>query len=788
MADPAHGPATTDATFVELRIHGVSGTPPESMLQYPVVRLVAGDARSGFYRRTLATPDGPDVVDQRLEAYSWGGLTSGRASRVFWLLLLPFALVNVASWAQPGDPSVRPRIRAVLAAALRLLALTMTGTVVVAAAAIGMDLLGWQCSRPGSVCAQGAALAGALAHLGAPGRRLAAGALVPAGLVVLLWLLGRDTWRHYETVRPAADGLPAGDAPALADPAFWRGGVPVRRLRSLHIAFAWALIAALIAVPALDVVDAASASAWVLHLVLALSTALAVVCGLAVLVPGLTDRRTGRQDEPQLWRVAQSGLSFVALGAAVTAAAAAALPRSSGQPDGRMPAVSGVLELGFAVQVVLVVLLFLGTWTLNRGLGSDPSALTPVAVRGFALPVVASLGWLLAGGLSAGAVLLTASWLTHEDTTPELAPLYPWVSLVAVVLLVTVLPGIGVHAARRHGRLRRAAEEQVRKSNPRGPADGALDDREYRERVKGVANARAWAAMSDAAGTYLAVVVACSSVVVLVATVAYVAGYRTWPQQQLPGPSAFGALLVTGAAAAFVTVGVRAYRDPRLRRTVGILWDVTSFWPRAVHPLAPPCYAEKIIPDLSRRTGALAGESGGGVLLSAHSQGTVIALATVLQLPPDDPVRLCLLTYGAPLTRLYATFFPGYVNRATYDAAARRLGATSADPRVWPWRNLYRLTDPIGGWLLAAAGSAVSAASASEPPPPDAGVPDVLLVDPAFSRPPGDPSWPRTFGHTDYWSDVEFEVLKQRVLALRLGDPTAAMPTMPPGVPGGGAP
>ena len=32
------------------------------------------------------------------ESYSWGGLTSGKASRALWLLLLPFALANLAGW------------------------------------------------------------------------------------------------------------------------------------------------------------------------------------------------------------------------------------------------------------------------------------------------------------------------------------------------------------------------------------------------------------------------------------------------------------------------------------------------------------------------------------------------------------------------------------------------------------------------------------------------------------------------------------------------------------------
>ena len=40
-------------TVVELRVHGVSGTPPEALLSCPTEFLdeVAGDKSAGFYRR-----------------------------------------------------------------------------------------------------------------------------------------------------------------------------------------------------------------------------------------------------------------------------------------------------------------------------------------------------------------------------------------------------------------------------------------------------------------------------------------------------------------------------------------------------------------------------------------------------------------------------------------------------------------------------------------------------------------------------------------------------------------
>ena len=66
------------ATWTELRIHGVSGTPPAGMLGHPQTERVSGDADSGFYRRWWpAKSIADDNGDRVLEAYSWGGLTAG---------------------------------------------------------------------------------------------------------------------------------------------------------------------------------------------------------------------------------------------------------------------------------------------------------------------------------------------------------------------------------------------------------------------------------------------------------------------------------------------------------------------------------------------------------------------------------------------------------------------------------------------------------------------------------------------------------------------------------------
>src|SRR5215213_2335015 len=103
--------------WLELRIHGVHNTPPQSMLGVPAssVGQVAGDGITGIYRtkdgkvplRTLTVPGSAEAPAQTpvvVEAYSWGGLTSNVKgivnwlTRVLWMFLLPFALMNLAYW------------------------------------------------------------------------------------------------------------------------------------------------------------------------------------------------------------------------------------------------------------------------------------------------------------------------------------------------------------------------------------------------------------------------------------------------------------------------------------------------------------------------------------------------------------------------------------------------------------------------------------------------------------------------------------------------------------------
>ena len=86
--DPRPDPPTEP--WVELRIHGVSGTPPEVMLESRHVRQVAGDSWGRFFRPVDGEGTERQSVPLRtLEGYHWGKYTSGSSLKGLWLILIP---------------------------------------------------------------------------------------------------------------------------------------------------------------------------------------------------------------------------------------------------------------------------------------------------------------------------------------------------------------------------------------------------------------------------------------------------------------------------------------------------------------------------------------------------------------------------------------------------------------------------------------------------------------------------------------------------------------------------
>jgi acetyl esterase/lipase len=184
-----------------------------------------------------------------------------------------------------------------------------------------------------------------------------------------------------------------------------------------------------------------------------------------------------------------------------------------------------------------------------------------------------------------------------------------------------------------------------------------------------------------------------------------------------------------------------AWRDPVRRRHVAMLWDVGTFWPRSYHPLSPPCYAERAIPDLQRRMWWLH-DNGGQVLVAGHSQGAMLAVAALAQAdrrPVKDDVAV--VTFGAPVVKLYGWGFPAYVTSELLTPLAPGGTGQLAD-----WRNIWYPTDPIAG-------------------PVGAKGVDCALLDPAeswfiYGQDPPSPG-----RHSGYWSDPRVWVIINRMAA-----------------------
>ncbi|HEX8865103.1 MAG TPA: hypothetical protein VF821_05545, partial [Lentzea sp.] len=195
-----------DGQVYELRVHGVSGTPPESMLSDPFPEQVAGDDDARFFRKT-----DPIVVNGRsriVEAFHWGRFTSGSPSRTLWLLLLPFALLNLSRYMLLGD---RPAPKFVL----RFLGLVLTSLLVSNVVYMSLELVVRQCSTSPTCRANNSWLD--FMKDWDFGWRLLAG-MVPVLLVILLlWWFGRQNFLYNAN---AVEYTPAPDGP-MRNPAFW---------------------------------------------------------------------------------------------------------------------------------------------------------------------------------------------------------------------------------------------------------------------------------------------------------------------------------------------------------------------------------------------------------------------------------------------------------------------------------------------------------------------------------------------------------------------------------------
>ena len=320
-------PEYPSGSVIEIRVHGVGGEPPSRMARDPEPRLVGGDRLGGFWRarnpvvRDPTEEGGPGVYR---EVLSWGGQTSGSTLHALWVLLLPFALFNVAGRMHvvvgPTSSAYNRRRAGAHRAVCRSLGLSLTLTAVAMLCAIAFGPVA-DCDTACTERPRGlnVLLAPLRAFDGLPDSRLALLSVLPILMLVGLWLAGRYRTDDLESYGNPAhqsgnddDHAPDGDrgrghnpddeAITFAHPGFWQNEWPTSRLRSLHLSAGYACIAGSLGLALQQpdaLVRAASAIAWV-----------AVVVALGVVaLPSVLHRRQDRA-----WTVTSVALRLAAVG------------------------------------------------------------------------------------------------------------------------------------------------------------------------------------------------------------------------------------------------------------------------------------------------------------------------------------------------------------------------------------------------------------------------------------------------------------------------------------------
>jgi hypothetical protein len=700
----------------ELRVHGVGGTTPGALLGDLAPLQVAGDSVAGFYRTTDVSAGG---VGRHVEAYSWGGLTSRSGTRVLWLLLLPFLLANLAGWM--CSPRARRSWLHRWAVRLGGLGLTLNGLVVVAMGTV--DVLGYQCGTDPSCRGRHWWLAplrwGVVVDH--PTRQILLGALFPALGMVLLGVLSYRSRERYETVRPPGIGMPgppSGRSAAsldggLADPAFWDGARATKRLGRAQVAASAGTLTVLVLHAGGLVVPLGPLSGALQVL------ALGVLAGACALL--------AFEAVPDFWGAWLQGVSVLAgLAAAVLLWVA---PGATSVPDGQLPGIREVVNGMFAVLFAFLALVLIVVLAYGRERGSfrwgAPFVLLALAV---ALLNAVLLGLLVGVAELAGPVRwqIGPGPAGSVSVFPVVQAATPYLTLlpVGVLIVFAVVEGSLWWRAGRRG-LPSLEAEYAAPPAAAGPL-AAWEQAAGRPWHRRIARARRLA-VSGTDVSYLLTAIAVAGVVVMV-----VAEWLIWLRGDSPAPgsrlTALGTTFAVALPLALVAALRSGWRSLAGRRRIGVLWDVGTFWPRAFHPLAPPSYAERAVPDLQRRLWWLH-DNGGRVLIAAHSQGTVLAAAALLQQParaPDSSVGL--VTFGSPLGKLYRWGFPAWINDSVL--------AGLAGPDT-TWINVHYATDYIGGPVFASAAAGI----------------DRRLPDPRTSRYVYGQPLPAVGAHSGYWTD-----------------------------------
>ena len=768
----------------ELRVHGVGGTPPDAVLGDLAPEQVSGDAIAGFYRSSDHRASDADRearrdVDRHVEVYSWGGLTSRSKVRVLWLALLPFLLANLAGWmcsVTTRESRWRFRLHR-LAGGLSALALTVNAALI--AVIISADVVAYQTTRAGLARHQWwLAPLGWHFIAGNPARQVMLGVLVPTLLVLALVWLASTTWR-YEAVRPPHQIASERSRPArritaaaledgLASDEFWDGESSVKLITWLHVAVVAGFLAIVLGVTTKALAVAGSphviALEWIAIGLGGATVALGVGYFCLDALDALTDELRGRLP----FLLAPGGAALTAAGIFAWIQPAGPAPRAAELPA--MASVVGWTTLAIVAVVAVALLSMLLGLPGSRGtLIGGPWITLMLAFSMLNTLLLGAEIWVahLVGPVTSNAAdaLGPQGKIYLPGVIASAVALVAWATMLAVLAFALVegarwlgtrtLLGETAKDYRDHAATFRNPLTAPRKYwywsglNPFSPCgDQSGDQSEDQSGDPGpgqdweqkIARTQFLGGAShDATWLLWGIIIAQLAVAVC--------AWRLHLQVPVVIRN-IGVLIIGLVLPALMAFLYSAWSDLAKRAAIGVLWDVGTFWPRSYHPLSPPCYTERAVPELQRRMWWLH-DNDGRVTVIAHSQGAVLATAALVQRgcrPKGD--HPALVTFGSPVCKLYRWGFPGY-----FDGTLIEPLEPGGRARVSDWRNFYYPTDPIGGPVAAdlarADGSAV----------------DQRLLDPAecyyvYGQPPPSPQ-----GHSGYWADPRVWTLINQIAA-----------------------
>lgn len=728
----------------ELRVHGVSGTPPRNMLYTdPLVAVfdLPPDVEVDKHVRIYELPGDRLAVGPNVTAFHWGGLTSGSWLTALWVLLLPFSFANIAGWTarRRGPWQVT---------AVRVFGLLLTGVFLNLALIASVDVYwqwvtGAESTAPALFRDNPNVFAGVMfLFLGWLWWGLVSWASTRSHFSVQT---GRD--RRRLLWRPDPDSLlddrgPQGDDawrdPAgteLTDPAMWDAHPILHRLRRIHFGFGY-LILAFTAVAATD-----TGLAFGGFGLFDVPTALVL---LALVVSGATLVTTGTKKGPAggLIRRLTAWHSLVGAGALVIGSVAVMLSDIDDVSTvGHWPHIRDTSAFLLVLCVASLVVIFITAGKTSAG--------------------AATLGTLFGVIMGAAFAFIVDDII---ETSLEIEGLN-WAAVAILIWLLVVLLALVFMVARRarsRGNLREAIHDLTGNLEalwvivPVAALGLALVVAQQRCVPDSTANLFS-RCIQD--GTLPAVPtlsvrvfvwVMFAAIVLVVAYLLWTTGRRT---MALLVPVAalaiftflrFSGFTIGGIDLSFedVTATARTVAivlpagliltrmisglrgSAEVRRGTGVIWDVIMFWPRWYHPMAPPSYGPHAVERLRQEIERLqntpvddpAPEGNQPVILSSHSQGTVISVIALALMTgathdgdrdtyrlqhPEALHRLGLLTYGCPVGHLYDRYFPslGFTNLSAALAEGLGVGRGTA-PGRGRWTNLHRATDPIGGPLL----------------------------------------------------------------------------------------